>query len=230
MRSAGDVKPFIIKKGDIMNNQYKYAGHPFTYPIARELILELYAGETLKRSVIKDSVYTAHLERDGKEIIDPKQKDAYISDALNYLRRKGLATNEGTPQGHWKIFGGSPPNDPPDEPRARCVYIYYYPSYRELAELKGEDKWPCKIGRTERDAETRIKEQGTGMPEHAKQEVIIETDDPRGLEQMIRSSLKRKEMHIQDAPGDEWYLINSEIAKKIAEAFEDFQKTLDDVI
>ncbi len=225
-----------------MKNQYKYAGHPFTYPIARELILELYAGETLKKSVIRDSVYTAHLERDGKEIIDPKQKDAYISDALNYLRGKGLATNEGTPQGHWKIFGGSPPDDPPDEPRAvsqpndppkelpaNCVYIYYYPSYRELSELKGEDKWPCKIGCTERGAEKRIKEQVTGMPEHAKEEVVIETSNPLWLESTIRMHLQRKGLHKQDAPGDEWYLINSEIAKEIAELSEDFQKKLDSI-
>ena len=245
MRSAGDVKPFIIKKGDMMqgdmmNNPYKYAEQPFTVAIAQELILELCDGETLKKSEIMRRVFQEHhLKQGGLEYAGRQSYDMTFSDALNNLKKQGMATNEGTPHGHWKLYGGSPPDepravsppdDPPDEPRARCVYIYYYPSYRELAELKGEDKWPCKIGCTERDAETRIKEQGTGMPEHAKQEIIIETDDPRGLEQMIRSSLKRKEMHIQDAPGDEWYLINSEIAKKIAEAFEDFQKTLDDVI
>ena len=65
------------------------------------------------------------------------------------------------------------------------------------------------------------------MPEHAIEDVIIETDNPRWLEETIRMHLKGKGWHKQDAPGDEWYLINSEIAKQIAELAEDFQKKLD---
>jgi len=26
------------------------------------------------------------------------------------------------------------------------VYLYYYPTYREVAESKGDKVWPCKIG------------------------------------------------------------------------------------
>ena len=170
-----------------------------------------------------------HREQGGLEYAGTQSLGLTFNDALNrnLKKQRGLATNEDTEYGYWKISGEPPIDDPPEEPTEGCVYIYYYPSYRELAQLKGEDKWPCKIGRTERDAEKRIKEQGTGMPEHATKEVVIETDDPNSLEQTIRSLLKRKDMHIQDAPGDEWYLINSEIAKKVAEAFEDFQKKLD---
>ena len=212
-----------------MNNQYKYVGKPFTVKIAEELILELCKGETLKKSEIIDRVYEHHREQGGLEYAGTQSLNMTFDDALNrnLKKRRGLATNEGTEHGYWKISGESPPDDPPDEPAKGCVYIYYYPSYKELAEFKGEDKWPCKIGRTGRDAEKRIREQGTGMPENAKQEVVMYTDDPNSLEQTIRSLLKRKGMHIQDAPGDEWYLINSEIAKKVAEAFEDFQKKLD---
>ena len=65
------------------------------------------------------------------------------------------------------------------------------------------------------------------MPEHATKELVMHTEDPHSLEQTIRSILKGKDMHIQDAPGNEWYLINSEIAKKVAKAFEGFQKSLD---
>ncbi len=217
-------------KGDIMNNEYKHAGEPFTVQIAEELILELCEGETLKKEEIIRRVYREHHRKQGgAEYAGSQSLDQTFADALdrNLKQRRGLATNEGTPHGYWKIYGESSPDDPPDEPREGCVYIYYYPSYRELAELKGEDEWPCKIGRTERDAEQRIREQGTGMPEHATKEVVMHTDDPRSLEQTIRSILKGKNRHIQNAPGDEWYLINSEIAKQVAEAFEEFQKKLD---
>lgn len=211
-----------------MNNPYKYAGKPFTVAIAEELILELCKSETLKRKVIIKRVYDEHhLKQGGAKYAGRQSLVLTFNSALKNLRERNLATNEGTKYGHWKIAGESQSNDPPKELPKNCVYIYYYPSYRELAQFKGEDKYPCKIGSTGRGAEKRIKEQVTGMPEDAKEEVVIETDDPHGLEQMIRSSLKRRGMHIQDAPGDEWYLINSEIAKKIAEAFEDFQKRLD---
>ncbi|RKU11648.1 hypothetical protein C6501_12230 [Candidatus Poribacteria bacterium] len=210
-----------------MNNQYKHAGEPFTAKIAAELILELCKGETLKKEKIRDRVYEHHEKQGGEKYEGSRTLNQCFNDALNkdLKQKRGLADNKN--RGYWTILGEPPSNDAPDEPIEGCVYIYYYPAYKELAELKGKDKWPCKIGRTERDAEKRIKEQGTGMPEHATQEVVIKTDDPNSLEQTIRSLLKRKGMHIQEAPGDEWYLINSEIAKKVAEAFEDFQKKLD---
>lgn len=213
-----------------MNNQYKHAGEPFAAKIAEELILELCKGKTLKKQEIMKRVYHEHhLEQGGVEY--PKSNksklDQCFNNALRSLREKGLADNSNLDHGFWTIYGESPSDNSSDESTDGCVYIYYYPAYRELAELKGEDKWPCKIGRTERDAETRIKEQGTGMPEHATKELVMHTDDPHSLEQTIRSILKGKGMHIQDAPGNEWYLINSEIAKKVAEAFEVFQKSID---
>ena len=210
-----------------MNNQYKHAGEPFTAKIAEELILELCGGETLEKQDIMKRVYhDHHLKRGGSEYANPKTLNQCFNDALNRrLKQRGLANNKS--RGNWTIYSESPPDNPPDEPTEGCVYIYYYPAYKELAEFKDEDKYPCKIGSTRRDAEIRIKEQQTGMPERAMEEVVMDTDDPKGLEQMIRSILKRKGMHIQEAPGDEWYLINSEIAKQVAEAFEAFQKSLD---
>lgn len=212
-----------------MNKRYKHVGRPFTVEIAEELILELCEGETLKKSEIMERVYKHHAEQGGLEYAGSQSLGLTFNDALNrnLKQKRNLATNDGTDYGYWKIFGDFPPDDPKDELKKGSVYIYYYPAYKELAELKGEEKWPCKIGRTEREAEKRIKEQGTGMPEHAKEELVITTDDPNSLEQIIRSILKGKNMHIPDAPGNEWFMINSEIAKEVAKAFEEFQKRLD---
>ncbi len=213
-----------------MNNPYKYAGEPFTAKIAAELILELCQGETLKKEKIRDRVYEHHEKQGGEKYEGSQTLNHCFNDALNkdLKQKRGLADNK--KRGYWTIFGESPIDDAPEELPESCVYIYYYPSYRELAEFKDEYKYPCKIGYTGRGAEKRIKEQVTGMPENATQELVIETDDPHGLEQMIRYLLKRKGMLKQDAPGDEWYLINSEIAKKVAEFCEDYHKTLDDII
>lgn len=218
-----------IIKGDIMNNQYKYAGQPFTVEIAEELILELCKGENLKKSVITDRVYYKHhIEQGGLEYAGTQSLGHTFNDALNknLKQKRGLATNEGTEHGHWIIKDDTTLDDPPVEQTKGCVYMYYYPAYKELAELKEEDRWPCKIGRTERDPETRVKEQGTGMPEHATQEVVMYTDDPIMLEQIIRFLLKGKNLHIPDAPGNEWFMINSEIAKQVAETLKTLLRDL----
>ncbi|MDE0555833.1 MAG: hypothetical protein OXI24_16570 [Candidatus Poribacteria bacterium] len=209
----------------------KYVGKPFTIPIAEELILELCEGETLEKKVINTRVYHEHhLKKGGAEQVSNASNlkialQILFRDALNNLKKRGMATN--VKKGIWEIMGESSPDTATDELPESCVYVYYYPAYRELADFKGEDKYPCKIGHTERGAGTRIREQVTGMPEHAIEDVIIETDNPRWLEETIRMHLKGKGWHKQDAPGDEWYLINSEIAKQIAELAEDFQKKLD---
>ena len=184
-----------------MNNEYKYAGKPFTVKIAEELILELCDGETLKRAVIIERVHTKHhLKQGGLEYAGRQSLGITFNDALQNLRKRGLSdnntTNSDIPPGHWKIKAESPPDDPLDESTESCVYIYYYPAYKELAEFKGEDKFPCKIGCTGRGADKRIKKQETGMPEQAKKETIMHTDDPHGLEQMISYLLKRNDMHI----------------------------------
>ena len=216
-----------------MNNEYKYVGEPFTDAIAGELILELCKGETLKKAVIMNRVYDEHHVKQGGTEYAGNRRELQLTfnQGLQKLKKRGLATNEGTGKtGYWKIMGMSSPDTPPDELPESCVYIYYYPAYRKLAQFEKEDKYPCKIGSTGRGADTRIKEQVTGMPEKATRELVIETDDPFGLEQMIHYYLKRMGVHIQEAPGDEWYLINSEIAKTVAETVEGFEKILADVL
>ena len=215
-----------------MNNEYKYVGKPFTPEIAEMLILELCTGETLKKNVIKNRVYHEHhlIQGGAEHAYKSFNRDLQIifRDALNNLKNRGLATNEGThKKGYWKIIGTSSPDTQPDELPDSCVYIYYYPAYRKLAHFEKKDKYPCKIGSTGRGADTRMKEQVTGMPEKPTRELVIETDDPIGLERLIHYYLKKMGMHIQQAPGNEWFLINSEIAKDFAKKLEGFEKTLE---
>ncbi len=220
--------------GDIMNNQYKYTGQPFTVEIAEELILELCKGETLKKSEITDRVYYRHhIEKGGLEYAGKQSLGLTFNDALNknLKQKRGLATNEGTKHGHWIIKGGTTPDDDPQVEQIKgCVYIYYYPTYKEQAKSKGEDRWPCKIGCTKSpDPKDRIAEQVTGMPEAPQTEVIMHTENPEHIERIIHSILKLKERnrHIQDAPGSEWFLISPDIAKRVAKEFKSFLNRID---
>ena len=116
----------------------------------------------------------------------------------------------------------------PDETRKGCVYFYYFPTYKEIANLKSENRWQFKIGYNETDdPQGRVDDQVTGMPEKPEIEARMYTEAPRHLEQIIHAYLKKQGMYIADAPGKEWFLLSPDIVKRIVEAVKVFQKSLD---
>ena len=206
-----------------MDNQYEH-DEKSVKSIVEALVLENFIGETIKREAIVDKVKLEYSGRYGEE--DISKVRGVVQVVLTGLKERGLASNEGTAHGEWEIFGEAPTSGSDD---IGCVYFYYYPAYKELAEHKGEDRYPFKIGSTKNvDPEPRVEEQGTAMAEQPKIEVVIPTENHKALEQLIHSILKKKQdIYIEDAPGKEWYRISPVIAKKIKEAFEDFKKNLD---
>ena len=81
-----------------MDNPYKYFGLPLTPLMAQELILELFAGQTIHKQEMTDIVELTHLERGGNP---PRSKENPITRALTLLREMGLAENP--MQGVWFI-------------------------------------------------------------------------------------------------------------------------------
>ena len=210
-----------------MNNQYKYVGERLKNSIAQQLILELFAGQSsVNKKDIDQAVETEHINRGG---VKHTKVTPPVTDALSKLKERGLANNPN--RSLWDIFQDPGKRDSGRSKRNSkrgCVYIYYYPSYKELAELKGEDRGPCKIGRTHTEnPQDRIQGQVTAMPEKPTTAVVMWTENPRELEENIQGILKEKDMHIQDAPGNEWFLISPGIAKKVAQALKDLENSLD---
>ncbi len=70
-----------------MNNQYKYLGQHLTARMSRELIQELFEGQTVQKQKIANAVGNAHLERGGLASEDP------VTTALTAMKRSGLAEN-----------------------------------------------------------------------------------------------------------------------------------------
>ncbi len=96
------------------------------------------------------------------------------------------------------------------------VYLYYYPQYRESAESKGEKIWECKIGRTRHsEADGRIKNQATGLPESPKIGLHVKTGDREKIERIIHDILKVRGKHIEDAPGTEWFMTSPSEVEEI---------------
>ena len=207
-----------------MNNQYQHSGKRLTMKMARELIIEFFKGQTVPKQDIIRKVDQIHRERGGEfseNIVHP------VTDALNALKRKGLANNPNPGDGIWAIFGGTPDkgidgSNGTDEVRQigsgnNSVYVYYYPTYKLFAESQGEEIWPCKIGRSEyQNPIHRILEQtGTGFPEKPEIALVIQTNQPKEVEDAIHSLLDSNRM--PDAPGTEWFITNPSRVEEIYE-------------
>jgi hypothetical protein len=100
----------------------------------------------------------------------------------------------------------------------QTVYVYYYPAYKELAELKGEKAWRCKIGRTDSaDPIFRIEDQTkTHIQEKPLVPLMIRTSNSYLLEKMIHDFLKFRDMKCRDSIGTEWYNTNPNEVEEIA--------------
>lgn len=195
-----------------MDGQTLYSGQPPTSGIARKLILELFAGQTVHRSEIDDRIIEEFLKRGGRksEILRKRVGEALSDLSVRYKLAKHIGNSK------WEIYS-SPETDKESIEPSSCpekiigsgsgsVYVYYYPTYRCSAESRGETTWACKVGETELDATSRIKEQITGMPEKAKTGLVIQTNKPKLLEKIIQRILEYHGKKMPDAPGTEWFI------------------------
>ena len=197
-----------------MNNQCEYAEKSLTPKIAQHLIHELFTGKTVQKQEIMRIVDETHRERGG---LAAKAKFPPVTMALPKMKREELVENPS--HGYWLILATTPEDDSVDsEPDnldiektigsgKQSVYLYYYPAYRHLAELQGEEVWACKIGKARNDPLVRISSQTrTVLPEYPMVGLIIKTDEFTLMETTIQNILKLQGKHIENAPGTEWFL------------------------
>ncbi len=209
-----------------MSDQYKYVGKNLTPGIAEELIQELFAGQTVQIQKIMRTVDETHLERGG--LPSTTKGHPPVRNALSKMKRKGLAENPR--HRYWSILSStqsddsvdSEPNDVKPEKTIgsgkQSVYLYYYPTYRRLAESQGEVVWACKIGKASFDAIHRIGTQTrTALPEYPKVGLIIKTDAHDLMERTIQNILKLRGKQKRDAPGTEWFITSPSEVEQVYE-------------
>lgn len=91
------------------------------------------------------------------------------------------------------------------------MYLYYYDKYKELAKLKGQHMWECKIGRTNVNSVNRILGQvGASYPEPPHIALVINCNDSFLLEKALHCILKVKGRWLSDSPGKEWFITSPE--------------------
>ena len=193
------------------------------------MILEIFNEQTdVPTSEIEEKVTALHINRDG--LPQTAEKAFPVTNGLDRLKRQKQADNQ--KKGFWTINSAGVEANIPDIPEAdeqkediltvgegkSRVYLYYFPTYRSYAELKGKDSYPCKIGRTDGRTEVRINSQvATALPEEPKRGLIIQTDNPVGVEKQIHDLLNNAGLRKEDAPGQEWFVTNPNQVKRFFE-------------
>ena len=225
-----------------MSNEYKYAGISLTPSIAAELLLESFSGSPITTEKARTFIVEKHEQQGG---LPPNSTDLHslVNKTFAVLKRYGA---ENPSMGHWRLpdnNGDIPIDDtlielPPtgdiedtDEPYetpleelcdkvigscSGATYVYTYPSYIELAELKNETVLPYKIGATDRCPISRVNSQvGTALPEQPVITLVIKTDIPFKIEQALHLILTIRGKAKGDAPGAEWFLTNPDEIESI---------------
>ena len=207
-------------------SEYPYKNIPLTPSVARYHILEYLSSHSVaKRDELVKYAEDQHRNLAGKMVGDPtpsvkKALNGLVDDgkvahpALAYysLRKEGSGLEPDTDReiGSEQIDQDSRNDLVPSEIMGEgneLVYVYYQISDREIAELRGRNFWPCKIGFTAVNLTARIFGQFSGTPIVRLPEVglVIRTEDGHSLERAIHFALVQAEVWIEDAIGKEWF-------------------------
>lgn len=206
---------------------YPYNSLELTPAIFKELLITLFDGKQFDRAIAVDTITKYHSENGGK-----LSKPSYIQTfkkACAYLKDSGL-TNVG--YGVWKLNYEKTETEVVSSSRQKeeisysvdkelgsgekSVYVYYYDSYKNLAELNKKNAWECKVGRTDVDPIARVIGQaGTCYPELPHVALIIYCDDSSLLEKTLHDILKLRGKWLSESPGREWFLTSPEEIEEI---------------
>lgn len=213
---------------------YKYRNLPLTPNVIAELASELMATPMFRRAELISAVEQHHLENGGAATIT--NLTSATKKALRNLVDAGLLEATGA-YGYWRWITApdatvetSVTSDAEETEEldltddtivegtgTGSVYVYFFPSYRQLAELRQDERWPIKVGMTSLDnAKIRISEQqGTAMPEQPLVAYVRRSDTPLKLERLVHAVLFYRGQQLDDAPGSEWFSSTPEEVKSI---------------
>jgi hypothetical protein len=216
---------------------YKYRDIPLTPKVIADLAQQVMRTPMFRRSELIEAVQDHHAANGGAPAtgaIVPAAKKALTvlvaSDLLEPAGGYGLwrwVTPPG-PAGDASAITEAAPLEGTEEldvtddttidgEGSGNVYVYYFPSYKALADLRNENRWPIKVGMTSLgNAQIRISEQqGTAMPEQPVVAYVRRTDTPLKLERLVHAVLFYRGQQLEDAPGSEWFNANPEEVRAI---------------
>ncbi len=207
------------------NEMSSHLGLPLTPGLARKIIVELFQHQRQWTTAeLIEKVPQEHRRRDGVDGKDTIKN--VINKALGYLKDDDYIQRK--TYGVWERIGSgldavdlaaTPPSAlPPDDQikvertlgeGPESLYVYYNDTERELANLKGQSTWPCKIGKGE---PIRVLNQvGTARHTLPIIALVIRSYDAEEMEKLIHLLFERAGLRINnDRCGIEWFMTNPE--------------------
>ncbi|BCW78904.1 GIY-YIG nuclease family protein [Arthrobacter sp. NicSoilC5] len=222
------------------DRSYEFRGAPLVPSMLVTLAPRIIAADTFRRSELASAGEEFHLANGGLKS-NGAQPAQQAKKAISDLYSKGIIEPAGGQYWRWTNtrdqvisdivqVAAEPENDSEvgfdisDDVITEGVgtgnlYVYFFPTYKELAESRNEARWPIKIGMTATgSAASRISDQvGTALPEAPLIAYIRRTDTPAKLERLVHSVLHFRGQTIEDAPGSEWFLSSPEEVKGIVD-------------
>lgn len=197
-----------------MNNKtYPHRDKPLTQSIAEEIISSRIYTKSIDGASIAEItklMCRTHEEKGGL----PAEKDLeeIAKRALQSLSHFGKANRISADiwiiprYSYQQIFGYG----------KHWVYLYYFDEHKKKAKSDStspyddEDDlfWPCKIGKTDKDPEDRVKAQTSGVPVPPHIGLLFRTDEHVALEKAIHGILTVRGRHLKELQGKEWFLTN----------------------
>jgi len=193
----------------LQQDNYEHSGFTLTPSSFAQVALQLLKDKRIKRDEVIRLVMEYHLANGGIE------GSADIVSIAKKAKRNLIESGnliDSTRYGLWDfcVTGiDAVYHAPPEKVKNNFVYAYYFPAYKELAELKGESSWPVKIGLSTTSIDQRVAMQvGTAMPERPVMLFEVECDDCAKLEKAIHAVLDVKGFKMPESLGNEWFRIN----------------------
>ena len=222
---------------------YRFENARLTPSIISEITYELFAGQVIDIRDLVDVVERHHLNHGGapsraQNLLPSRKK------ALRNLVVQGKAKR--LSHGRYQFFAENtngtestaaeklPSRDVADSellhtnrqtPKAEkilgqgneIVYLYFFSTEKELADLKGIPSWPIKIGKSAVGLSRIIEQLGTSHSAPPVIPLVLQTNNSGSLETALHRCLEFADKKINDAPGSEWFRTNVDEVEKLYE-------------
>ena len=108
------------------------------------------------------------------------------------------------------------------------VYLFFYPTYKDIAYMNEVSQWPCKIGRTDVNPVVRIQQQlNSSSPEEPEIALVFQCSDSRDLESVIHHYMKLHKRFLHHDFNKEWFNTNPD---EVLNVIKTFALTPDDIL
>ena len=208
-------------------------GKPLVQSLPGWLLEVMQPGKSYHVQELLELVMEAHQKAEGLPPSPGHHYDMLIDwvDGALYDLSLGCQVQRGEEEGVWRRLDDPPPIPSHAEAKAapeataeiglgegpECVYGWYLPAYRVLASMKGETRFPMKVGMSTGKPFKRMRDHIGTAPEKPVLGFVWRVTHADLLEKWLHRTLAQRKQYLPDALGEEWFLTTPEELREIVQ-------------